>query len=472
MNPQKKCFEELIDSLCRHVNDIENLKQRKSSSNSIEGLLMSLKRMKRHIALSFLCLMISCTGERNSYTLSTDQNLVSDSGNIQNINFYLETSGSMKGYINPNVSGKYPLKDVLPFIVTDVNNTFNLESNLYTISDSQEKYLQLKSTFFKELRSTEIFKGGSSKLQKIFSDIINNSTTGNVNFLITDCIPDLGDINTKTESSIITSKIYKSLLENKSLGVAFFKYNSDFNGTFYFNRKNQGLENRTQRPFYNEVLQKRPFYIWIFGEGGAVNEILSKNIIKDYNAVHSYNLPIQKINVGLIKSLKSGKVAVNENSQTVYIQDATERAPAEFNIGLNLTTHNKLNVDRLLSNSKISVFPNYIRNTTEVDWVTKGDMLSTAKSNNKPIIQSSSYSHFLNMTLTSFNPEVEQIGVTITTKEPKWIRSTHIDEDIGITSDQLENKTFGLKFITDAFSRAYNIDEPALTITLTKGKKN
>ncbi|MGB0949918.1 MAG: hypothetical protein ACPGU0_07430, partial [Marinirhabdus sp.] len=69
-------------------------------------------------------LVVNGCGNKNSYELSVEQQTKVDTLHVQQINLYLETSASMRGYVNANVAGSYPLKDVVPFMVTDLNNAF------------------------------------------------------------------------------------------------------------------------------------------------------------------------------------------------------------------------------------------------------------------------------------------------------------------------------------------------------------
>jgi hypothetical protein len=458
--------------LKKHKKGIEKHKTHTKLSVSDSTIFNSSNILKFIFWINVLFFM-SCTSKKSRFTLSIEQKSDSQNSQLQNVNFYLETSGSMRGYVNSNIQGTYPLKDVLPFIVTDINNTFNLESNLYTVSDNLRKYGKTNEDFFRELRSGIIFGGGSSKLQRIFSDIISKTTSGDVNFLITDCIPDLGQgLDSRAQSSLITNEIYRSLLENPLVSTVVFKFHSDFNGTHYFNRKNQGAKNFHKRPFYNEQLKNRPLYIWVFGEAYLLNQIVSKELIDGYNGVHAYNFPFNEVNIGLTKALKSGKVAINEEDQTLVIEDAEKRKPAQFSIGMDLSNNSIFNQERLINTSSISVFPEYLSNASEVEIQSKRKIVSESKTRDKASVQSSLFTHYVRIKLTQFDQNVEEIGVAIQTTEPNWITSTHIDDDIDISSEDLEGKTFGFKYITAAFERASKKDSTVLTLTLTKQKRN
>jgi|GEM_PF-1992894 len=416
---------------------------------------------------SLLC-YASCTDtEKNIYKFSTSKTTLIDTSDVKEIKLYLETSASMKGYVNSNVAGTYPLKDLLPFMVTDLDNHFGVETNLITISDKQKQFPYSKDRFFEQLRSGGIFTGKSSKLQNIFSSVISETKSGEVSILITDCIPDLGKINTKTEGSKITSHIYTAIASNKSLGVAVFQYKSDFNGTNYFNRKNNDGVTQSKRPFYNETLNNRPFYVWILGDQALVAKVLFTNLIKGYDAAHAYNILFQNIESGLLKNPKSGKISINIEKQTLLIKEIDGKRPALFTVGLNGSLFAEIQQKQLLDTANYKIAPAYIQESMQFTIKEKEELLME-QIKDKSEIQNASYTHFVQATLNDFDLETIQFSISIFNKEPQWIQDASLADDVGIASNLLEGKTFGFSFITEAFNKAYPATEPQIQFTLTK----
>lgn len=120
-----------------------------------------------------LILLNGCTSDRLKYHVSFFNNH-DDSIPLSSVKIYLETSVSMKGYVNPNEIGPYTLIEILPFLITDIDAKFN-PSVLYTISDVPTEYRNSKQTFNENLRTGNIFTGNSSKLQGIFNTIIDST---------------------------------------------------------------------------------------------------------------------------------------------------------------------------------------------------------------------------------------------------------------------------------------------------------
>ncbi len=422
------------------------------------------------ISIVFFVAFSGCSSDKNAYRFSIKQEAEVDTLHLKTINIFLETSVSMKGYVNSNVYGNYPLKDVLPFMVTDLNTTFNLKSNLYTISDKQRKVTYSNTIFFNKLRSGSLFNGKSSKLQNIFTDIIDETASETVSILITDCIPDLGNVNTMTEGSKITSHIYNSIAGKKSLGVAVFKYDSDFNGTHYFNRLNNKGAPITKRPFYNKILENRPFYVWFFGDKILVRKILSKNVLKEYNASQGYNLSGSLVNAGLLDKPKSGKISVNSKTNRIIIKSVEQKKTAMFTLGMDLSNMSYLQKEQFLDTLNYEVYPSYMNNGIGFKVKDKKTLLSE-KIKDKSAIENTSYTHFIQPTLYEFDLEAETVSINIHNRELRWVSSSNITDDVDVSEAELEHKTFGFSFITDAFKKAFPEKSPKLQIILKKQQR-
>lgn len=432
----------------------------------MKALINSVTVIQKYTIITIgLLTMIGC-GQLTSYKFSIQQQDTIDTLVIKQINVYVETSVSMKGYVNSNNSGNYPLKDVIPFLITDIDNTFQLKSNLFTISDKQKKFNYSKNHFFDQLGKGKLFTGKSSKLHHIFTDVIATAKKEAVSILITDGIPDLGRQNTDSEGAKIESHIYESLVVNKQLGVALFKFHSDFNGTHYFNKRNNDGVNYKNRPFYDIQLRNRPLYVWVFGERTLVAKLLSKPIFKAYTAAHSYNLPINTTVAGLLKRPKSGKIAINEKSNTLTIKAIEPDKPAKFVIGLDLDKESEITRQEVMS-GEYRISPEYLEELIAVKVLNKVQLYS-GKIKDKSTIENSGFTHFVQLTMKDYDPMTREIRISKSNASPIWLKTTSINDDVKITPKDLEQKTYGFNYIINAFERAYNDTPSQLQLTFEK----
>ncbi|QHI37245.1 hypothetical protein IMCC3317_26230 [Kordia antarctica] len=387
---------------------------------------------------------------------------------ITNIDFFIETSVSMKGYVNANESGNYSLKEVTPFLITDLNTKYNNSVQIYTITDSPEKYPKSNDEFVQDLRSGQILGGKSSQLQHVFGSIIDSVQPNSVSILVTDCIVDLGKINTRTESSLVTQKIYKHLTRKKNFGAAVFQYESDFNGDHYYDMKNTGGKNIKKHPYYNTVLHKRPFYVWVFGEKEAVKEVLSNNIFGTYTNSYFFNLPIHEVSFKILENPKQGKVAINQEKETVLIREASEKRPAIFTLGFNLNEVPKYYHEQFEDLNNFQITPKYIKGIASLKIITD---LSNEKKVDNSTISKHKLSHFIQVQFSNVDKDINQINIQLTQDAAKWFDTVHLDEDFKITAQELEGKTFAFKCITDAFERYSKDKKELLNVQLTKINK-
>jgi len=430
--------------------------------------LFKIHTIKAIPVLFVLVFSVTACDPPSFYSLTSSQPEYVDTLSVRSINVYIETSVSMAGYVNSNVSGSYPLKDVIPFMITDLNKSYPFEANLFTISDRQRKITYSKNQFYQKLRQGTIFTGKSSKLQNIFNSVLSSLDNGTVSILITDGIPDLGKENAKTEGSKITSELYEGLSTKGNLGVALFQYLSDFNGTHYYDRDNTGGKRKSERPYYQITLRNRPFYVWVFGPKMLVQEFLSKGIIKDHTYSHTYNIPLAAVPFELLEQPKSGKISTTSGENKLLIKAVEERLPALFTIGMNLNGQAKSLIKIAENSNNYHIDPSFIQETIKIDVKDNALLSQNFSGHVKLNITNKGYTHFLQPTLYDFDPDTETITFGLYNKQPSWINTTHLEDDLEKSIDSLERRTFGFNYITKAFERAFKNDESLLEFTLTK----
>ncbi len=120
---------------------------------------MNLYKYNYIILSVFLFLSITACSDPQMYSFTKTQTKEIDTFQIERVNFYLETSVSMKGYVNTDVIGNYTLKDVIPFLITDLDKDYGINSTLHTISDESRIYKQSKYKFFEQLRKGSLLNG-------------------------------------------------------------------------------------------------------------------------------------------------------------------------------------------------------------------------------------------------------------------------------------------------------------------------
>lgn len=371
---------------------------------------------------------------------------------LEKIDFFLETSVSMKGYVNVNQPGDYPLKDVVSYLITDLDKRYDGITTIYTVSDSPRKYKQTKEHFNDQLRKGNLLQGRSSKLQNVFGPIIDSLQSNQVSILVSDCILDLGKDDAMTGGSSVTTKIYGHLINKPNAAVAVFKYLSDFNGTYYYDRKNTGSYNHSARPYYNTILKNRPFYVWVLGDKQLVKELLSQKLFEKYDKVYAYNISMDDVPFAILKEPRKGKVAINTEQSTVLMKDVEQKRPVQVTIGVNLEKQPSFYENLFMNVENYEIRPSHLKNTITLETATKSEL----KDN-----EGLGFTHFLKPTLFDLDFTTKEIAFTLKSAPSTWFKEAHLTDDYQVPAETLEHKTFAFNFITDAFDKAYR-DTPAI----------
>lgn len=408
--------------------------------------------------LAFLFIIFGCKNNKFSYKVSTsgcgaENNGTTNKVSIKNIKVYLETSKSMKGYINPKGVGDsgYIIKKIVPYLITDLQHKI-VTPELYTINSSPTRYKKSIQDFNKSLFNGTLLNGGSTHIDKIFKTIIkDNDSVSGISFLISDCILDIGDNNGQKDQ--VESAIY-DILNKYNASALLFQYYSEFNGDWYYNR------NSWERPFLNKwiTMHKRPFYIWALGSPRNLSILLNRKILKNYRNSFTYGVKLSQIDsLQLISGSNSGRIYLSNNDQFTlfhYKQGDT----AKFAIGINLSKYpgyiqnvtyleNNLKADNLYVKKKVtfSVFKkNSYLNITQKKYQSKKADKIAGELNN--------FTHVLEVSINNLNPATDtSFSISLYEKEPTWIKNANIRDDVKKTAKQLEGKTYAFNIITDAF---------------------
>lgn len=401
------------------------------------------------------------------FTLGAESNSIDSQ--LERVNVFVETSVSMQGYVNTNVPGNYVLKEVVPYLIIDLDNQFNDAVNLYTITDQPRKVKIKREAFFAELTSGRIFGGKSSKLQDVFGAVIDSLDDASINIIISDCISDLGKINTMTEGPKISQTIYSHLSQKQGMGAAVFQYLSDFNGNYYFDRNNTGGNSIKNRPYYNTILNKRPLYIWVMGKKELVNQLLSQDIFRKYEKSHFYNLAINDINPQLLENPKKGKISINRDKQTIRIKRASAKRPVEFVIGVDLKDKPLFDKTLFSDVSHFKVSPSFLNKQITVETLDK-TLLLEGKNVDKTFIEKNELTNFLKIKIKEVDANLDEFNIFLPAKGEDWFTEANLSDDLQIPAADLEGKTFAFKFITDAFDRYFENEEPLVKFNFIKIK--
>ena len=405
-----------------------------------------------------------CVDDSQSYKISTSGS--EESTPIKSIKIYLETSISMKGYVNADVAGDYQLPLIVPTLITDCDVKFDT-TYLFTICDRPRTYTNTRNEFRDALISGNIFTGSSSILDNIFIQIIDSTQKNEVSMLISDCILDLGSGQTMASRSYITTDLYDVLSKHKHISAAVFQYYSDFNGDWYYDRNNY------PKPFVSEIMQNRPFYIWIFGSSSSIKQIFEKNTFKNYKNIYTYGINYKEITCKLLKYPKDGRISITDN-ENIKIIEVSDELPVTFTIGLDLSLFPEYCKEQNYLSNNLEIDSDFFAPNIEVFDIEdiKKTLSKREFEDIRPVISQFGLTRFVKLTFDNMPDSVFKL--ILQKKEPKWINNAEIDDDLCKSIEELEKKTFSFTYLTNAFNDKYegeNIFEINFTLINNKTKK-
>lgn len=380
---------------------------------------------------------------------------------IKNIKVYLETSASMKGYINrPKIEDSgYIIKEIISYLITNITSNYS-EPELFTISISPVEHTNGKATFISSLNNGTIFTGGSTHIHTIFDYILRNNSEGGISILISDCILDIG--NNNANKGIVKNYIY-SLLNREKTSALLFQYYSEFNGNWYYNR------NSSEQPFLGHgiTMHKRPLYLWIFGNPRNLSDLLKRHILKNYNHSFIYGINLSESPyLKLIQNTGKGKLYISENNDFTLI-DYTQGDTANFVLGIDLSNFpdymqdssylcRNLRLDNTYLKKKMQ-FTIYKKNNfvkNKIEQFDKPDMIVGALSK---------FTHVIDITISNLSSVADtSFNISLVVNEPTWIKQATISDDMGKTAKELEGKTYSFNTITSAFKDKFLRDNKCI----------
>lgn len=177
------------------------------------------------------------------------------------INFYMENSASMDGYVNGNTE----FKDVLGKMIVASHHCCK-GTDLYFVNSQLYKANESAIDFIQMLTPSNIKVGnvGSTDVNRIFRNILKNTQKDTVSVLFSDCIYSVTDVNSQLDNAknATTDAFLTALSRDNTLATIILQFVSAFDGFYY---------DRNDKPFVCQ--SARPFYVVITGNRNALESL-------------------------------------------------------------------------------------------------------------------------------------------------------------------------------------------------------
>ncbi len=425
---------------------------------------------KSHIALLgilllFVILFYTCKSDNDSR--GTDDSVEIDSTKISSTNysrishvtFYIENSGSMFGYVNGptefvevvNKLAQYP-----NLIITHTHFLYNLISGkkhpignepqlqIYPIGNDPNI---LKST----LTVSGLNKASSSRsdLNEIFKIALKGAKSDSISILISDGIYDVGGstnpINAlQTEVQSTTTNFIQRLQEG-DIETLLIKLESDFKGLYH-------PANVTDPSGKSETInQKRPYYIWIFGNSDLLKKYFPEERLEELNGY---------VDLARFRKITKNKFPFEGIGYNNFGFKNDFDSPKTFELYHNVTNSNQFTIavnfaNLNLSNSYLTSTNNYscssnnyvVKKISAIGTIPKSEIeFHTATLDFKP-------THIITIASKTSQPETANMSITLTNRLPNWINESNTNNDYPF--DGTTTQTFGFSTLIKGIEEAY-----------------
>ncbi|WP_298423521.1 hypothetical protein [uncultured Kordia sp.] len=382
------------------------------------------------------------------------------------INFYIENSGSMNGYVRGITDFEVNLGKLLVLSKNYASeNKIHINfinSEIHPIPETQDLIEFAES--LEPINTSPYYKlGGSysdrktSVLNDILKKILDNTNENSISIFVSDCIYSLGYSKDAKgalgyQQNGTMAAYLEKFREKKDLNIvtAIYKINSDFNGK-YFPYTYKGSEK-------NYVIldgQKRPYYIWILGDNKRVDSFVEKINFKDFIGyensyfIANINSKKQPFFTVLKETNKLGDFKQGDRtSRNIKSIDGVkyEKGVLQFSIAIDLS---KVPVDRNYLENKENYKINegfFIKSieTVNRDKITRRDFLTVEKTTATHIITVSTTNKY----------SIRNLQLELLNKIPSWVAESSSVDDRNIKREL--NKTFGLSYLINGVTDAYN----------------
>ncbi len=372
------------------------------------------------------------------------------------INFYLDNSGSINGYLKG--------EGFRPIISRILNQS--IENSSYNLFYSNSEVLKAEKNvdqFMEELTPKGVRKGdiSNSNINNVFQSVLNEVNDSTVSIMVGDGIYSVGKadnpldiLKTKKESTV--GKFSKRLKINDKIEAVVYQFEAGFDGYYY------DYENGKHK-----WKAKRPFYIWFFGTGESINRLISEVNLEEApgfkNKAHFFVPYNNDFNYAFSKVGKIGNYRIVRNSKGKRIENSKQKRNQDlfgFSVVMNLK---ELPLDKAyLMNPK-----NYhVNKEYRIDSIVEWSSIEEVKKENDVKITKIDFTptHLFYLSSTD-GVNRGTVILELNNRPFEWIEKSSNDND----KQPDEKTTFGFRYlmqgITEGF-RKVNKDKDIFKIEL------
>jgi hypothetical protein len=372
---------------------------------------------------------------------------------IGNINFFLETSASMEGYLR----GNSDLAKVIPNFLVDVENRVtskNKTIRINYISDSIAKYAKDTRSFIHDISTTKVATGKSSQMHRVFEAVTNATDSNDISILVSDCILSYSDADIKANKEINVQKadgelkafVKDAFLKMKARNVCatVYGFSSKFYGNYY-------TYQNTKLPLNGA---ERPYYIWVIGHKELVQQF-NKQLAEIANfkpelsiSFGMFNQPIDAYSL-LFKTGHEGDWAYDNN----HLKDVapTKKQPVKFSLAVDFSTLPPYAMDLAYLKANLKLQGSDLQaKLLDVKKASEIDISKAAPKERAPLQDAT---HVINIEISDLYQPKGTISLQLPLQYDMGYKNWSVMDDKNIGA--IGKKTFAFEHLVDGVREAY-----------------
>lgn len=358
------------------------------------------------------------------------------------VNFYMENSASMDGYVNGNTE----FKDVLGQMIVSSHHCcegtefYFVNNQVYKVNESAIGFIQMLTP-----SNIKVGNVGSTDVNQIFRNILSGTKKNSISVLFSDCIYSVTDVNSQLDNAknATTDAFLTALSKDTTLATVILQFVSKFDG-FYYDRNDKPYVCKSPRPFYVVITGNRNALMSLCSDfkidklPGLKNKCFLSSESWTLDELNSCTISSDYTNARRIKPLKNyldiDEISLDKGSNVL-----------QFSMGVDYAG---IFVDEtyVLDKNNYMVEPN----TYKVVGVAKASSSSIGDFMNQP---SKPYAIILNVPYGSFAPT---ITLSLKKNIPSWVQKANVQDDAGYVP--VSNQSFAIQKVVEGISAAYSTD--------------
>ncbi len=367
------------------------------------------------ISLSFLGLILcsSCGNPRSVKQENEDnaKGIKIEKKEPITYNFYVENSGSVKGYFkgNTNDAGNI-LKEFYDRIEENKGGNDTISLNFIN-----NEIIPQKTAINKWLNQIYVNCNSSySDIDKVLEQTLLATNDNTINILLSDYCFESQFGNLDKAKSEITKIFTKGINKYNDLSIAIYKYEASFDG-YYF-------------PGKIKFNGKRPLYLWIFGPSRKVKDVTNLPITLESEA----KMFLQPMEV-CTTMVATKNARMTDKGKNIIVKHWKEDRYED----------NLYKVDIIVDLSKVIISDSEIKDITKYTIAPNEYYIDNIKSGSK--------GQYIYTIATNQRPFACDLVIGYTTKLPDWVITSNFENN----SLPKDSTTYGIKSLIEGVNNAY-----------------